>query len=330
MATLNELQKSCQIDASKIKVITKENGKDVVRGYQDLSKSELTNGFCDWDELGATTKDEELQAKAEVMKSAYWAAIMLRYWYKMFEWKLNSRSLGLPDSDYFDWLNDSLRDAFCYRSWRKKRRRFPKDPNSDWIDNPQYYEDENAADMSINKFLAARRGKEYQAANKDKRRANYQSLSVDETFDEDGYSILDREGLSTNGKGYNGIKGLINLFLDQHKELSAVIIDSIAYGDSIKDKKQKVEVETTNLEGEKETESYTKYSYDFDARKLVKFLNSINEEYFKDYFVKEYHLTDYEPVLTKLKSLNNNKLYKEIEKTIMMLKQNTSLAAFLA
>lgn len=323
--TLDEIKKNCEQEAEMLNV----NGK----GYQELSKNDLANGYCDWDEVSAFTKDKNEKIKAETMKSRYWAALLLRYWFKIYKWMNESKSLNLLPTDFFDWLDASLQDAFFYRSWRKLRRKELNNPNSEWIENPQYKEmsDNAVADRSINWACSTRRGAEYQALNKHKRKANTQALSIDKTFDEDGYSILDREGLSTNGSGYNGIKSLINLFLEENKVIEALIIDNIAFGDSVKEDKIKYNYTYVDDETKEEVNETTyRYAHQFNPRKLVKQLTDINEKYFTDYFNKEYHVTDYHPILETLKKLDNSKLYKEIEKTLMSIKQSPELLNFVS
>ena len=47
---LNDIKKSCEAEASIIKVeCLDENGNKIVKGYQDLTKKELADGFCHWD-----------------------------------------------------------------------------------------------------------------------------------------------------------------------------------------------------------------------------------------------------------------------------------------
>lgn len=320
--TLLDIEKSCKAEASIINV----DGKN----YQELSKNELANLYCDYDEIYNFTKDEQEKDRAALMRSSLWAALLLRYWFKIYQWQKNSTSLGLGLIDFFTWLADSLRDAFYYRSWRKIRW----DANTNgWISNPQYVDDENAADKSINYFCGAKRGKEYQAANKDRRKANYQSLSIDTTFDEDGYSILDREGLCNSGGGYNGIKSLINLLLGEDKGIEAVIVDSIAYGDSIKEDKHKhtfmmQELDENGNQTEVEETCY-RYSHEFNARKIVKFLSELNEKYFTEYFIKNYDIKDYKPIYEQIKNCSNSKLYKEIEITLNRIKDNPEYLNFL-
>lgn len=337
MLTLDDIKLSCEKEAELLKVeCIDDNGNKIIKGYKDLTKNELGNGYCDWDELSYFSKDEDERAKAEIMKSRYWAAILLRYWYKIPKWILESKSLRLPATTFFDWLHDSMHDTFYYRSWRKLRRARPNDPNSEWIDNPQYNDmDDNVFDRSVNFFCGARRGKEYQAVNKDKRKANVITTSIDKTVEEDGDSILDRtEGLASKGAGYDGIRELVKLFLSKNKYLEALIIDNMAYGDSYKTAKSKKTYTTVdyNLETEKNEEveiEYNSYSYEFNERKLVKLLNEINDTYFTEYFNKHYKVEDYKPILESVKSVSNNKLYKEIEKTICTIRSNPELIQYI-
>jgi len=339
--TLDSIKKSCLNESSIIKVnILDKDNNFVCKTYDSLTDAErkknvrelkrfVTRKYCEWDKINALSTDPQEKEKAQRYMSAYWAAILLAYWGKIYDWKNNSFSLNLPDTDYFDWLNDSLKDAFCYRSWMTTRRLHPKQYDSEWIDNPNYVEDENAADMSINYFCGARRGKEYQKANKDKRKANYQNVSIDQSFDEDGYSILDRKGLSSDPKEYNGIKSLINLFLSENKLVEAVILDMIAYGDSVKEDKNKIVLPNTITEDEEDNEEVYRYTYGFNERKVVKQLNQINDNYFTEYFNKEYKVKDYKPILEKLKKLSNGKLHTEIQKTLISIKQNPDLLQFI-
>lgn len=341
---LNDIKKSCEIEASIVKVtVPDENGNMVQRPYNSLSdaerkaniryiKRELANKYCDYDEVSVFSKDPAEREDAERYKSAYWAAVLLCYWAKIFDWMMTSGSLGLRETDFFDWLTEAVHDAFYYRSWRPRRRIKPNDPKSGWFDNPQYKPEEaDAADKSINFFCGAKRAKEYQAANKYKRKSNYQNLSIDQSFDEDGYCILDRAGLSTDGINGMGIKGLVHQLLNENKLLEAVIVDSIANGDSFKQTRTKIVNKVVDEEGNEEEEKLYKYSNDFNARKLVKFLTSLDENYFKNYFDKTYNIKEdnSNQILSKLKSLTNNRLYKEIEKTILIVKNRPELLGFL-
>ena len=89
--------------------------------YSLMTKTELANGYCDADEaaeLAREANNESEVQRQESLRSSYYAALMLRYWHKIFEWMQNSASLHLESTDFIDWLSDSLYVAFYYRTWR--------------------------------------------------------------------------------------------------------------------------------------------------------------------------------------------------------------------
>ena len=75
--------------------------------FQSLSKTQLANGYCDADE-----------SQDYVKRDQYYSALMLRYWFKIYEWNKTSASSRLEIEDYTSWLAESLNVAFKYRSWR--------------------------------------------------------------------------------------------------------------------------------------------------------------------------------------------------------------------
>ena len=330
-----EIQRSFELEASKIKVnCVNDKGEVIVKGYQDLTKSQLANGYCDAEEAGD-----------ETLRSAYFGALCLRYWYKIFEWNINSSSLGLQITDFVDWLVDGINDALYYRSWRPLRHE--NGLTGPWIENPQYKAyrekwmaehpddvdgDPDAADRSINFFLGAKRGKEYQAANKDKHKANFggNCYSIDNTYDEEGHSMLDRnEALACGGPELSVITDIINNYLSRGKAIEALIIDAIANGDSYKQNKTKDTrvVRSVDLEGNEtiEEEKFYRYISVFDARRVVKHLNEIDETFINSYFSTHYKVSNPEKILPELRSLNNTKLYKALERTLLGLKANPEL-----
>lgn len=299
--------------------------------YQLLTKTELANGYC--------KADEE---KDEIKRSQYWSALMLRYWYKIFEWIQNSKSCKLQPEDYIDWLNNSLEDAFYYRSWwweyeavvqHGKFIEWKLDENGNKIPNEHYWKvDPNAADKSINYFCAARRGKEYQALNKQKRKLNVLNYSLDAHVEEVGDYALEKAGAVTQPDRENIVQYIVCKFLNQGRDIEALILDGIACQDSFKETKtshyeveQEVDEETGEITEIKE--KVYDYSSTFDPRKLVKHLNTINQEFMQTYFSSEYDvsLEQCDEILSKLKSLNNTKLYNYIKKTLINIRNDSDI-----
>lgn len=307
--------------------------------YQSLTKLELANGYCKADEEG----DEDL-------RSQYWSALLLRYWYKIFEWMENSKSCKLQPEDFVDWLNNSLVDAFYYRSWwweyesvvqHGKFIEYKLDENGNKIPNEHYWKiDPNAADKSINYFCAARRGKEYQALNKQKRKTNILNYSLDATLEEVGDYALEKAGAIENPDHSNLVQYVVCKFLNQGRSIEALILDGIANHDSFKetktshyeiDKEEVIDENTGEIKVVETKEKVYDYSSTFDPRRLVKHLNTINQDFMQNYFALEYGVTldECNIILNKLKNLNNAKLYNYIKKTLENVRQDKDIISCL-
>lgn len=323
---IREIQKAFMADAAAL------------GDYQSMTKTELANGYCDAEEAGD-----------QLLRSHYWSALMLRYWYKIFEWARTSQSCRLPLEDFIHWLNDSLCDAFYYRSWRWEYEAVVRDGKFiEWkldeqgnrIPNEHYWKvDPNAPDKSINYFCSARRAKEYQALNKQKRKLNVMTYSLDAAVDDTGDYALSDAGAYTEPEHNLLISSIVHKFLEQDRLIEALIVDGIANYDSFKETKtshtqinvEEVIDEDTGLpkvdeEGNVVTvetkEKVYDYSSVFDKRKLVKHLNNINQNFMRTYFVDEYEISVdlADEIYKKLKSMNNTKLYNYIEKTLVNLR----------
>ena len=320
---LKEIQNAFAIEASGL------------GDYQSMSKLELANGYCKAD-----------VEKDELKRSQYWAALMLRYFYKVYEWIQNSKSCKLQPEDFVQWLHDSLYDAFYYRSWWWEYEAVVKhgqfiqwklDENGNKIPNEHYYViDPDAADKSINYFCASRRGKEYQALNKQKRKSNVLTYSLDANTEAVGDSALEAAGAYETIEHSSITQFLVTKFLSQGRTIEALILDGIANHDAFRETKTShietdIEEEVDENTGEvKKIETKEKvydFSYSFDQRRLAKHLNSINEKFMKDYFSVQYSvpLSECENILTKLKGLNNAKLYAYIKKTLINARQDKDI-----
>lgn len=325
--TIQELQKSFRDDAQKL------------GDFQLLTKTELANGYCDNDEAYEQAKlsnDFPTMYKTEALRSSYFSALMLRYWYKIFEWMQNSSSLRLEPCEFVNWLIEGLNVAFYYRTWRWENEAkvksgkfidWKRDSEGNLIPNPYYYvTDPNAPDKIINRCCASMRGKIYQYNNKDKRRVCVQNYSLDAMIDENGDSATSFTGAFVNPEE-NKVEYLVNEFLLKGQGIEALIIDGIANYDAFKEKKEKrTETVYDDLTDKEIENSYTHVDYSFDPRKLVKHLNLVNQEFMRSFCIT-YKV---EPVFgkniyDKLKTMNNTKLYNYIKKTLIEVRQNPKL-----
>lgn len=313
--------------------------------YQLMSKTELANGYCDAEEAAALARaqgNEALAVLYEDTRSQYYSALMLRYWYKIFEWAQNSASLHLELTDFVDWLSDSLYVAFYYRTWRYEFEAIVKygkfidwkyDDNGERIPNKYYYiTDPNAPDKIINRCCGSMRGRVYQYHNKDKRKAGVQTYSLDQMVEDGGDSALDYAGCYTESGGHNGVYYLITELLSRGEGIEALIVDGIANYETYKTKKVTTyETDIDEETGEEVTEKYVRTVSNFDPRKLVKHLTHINDQFIGQFCVNySITLATGQSIYDKLKKTSNPKLYKYIEKTLIEIKQTPALLECLA
>ena len=343
MTTIALQEKDARAAASLVKVsVTKSNGEvktilfndmqeeltaEEIRLNSPLIVQQLANAYCDADEQGN-----------DMARNSNYSALMLSKWYWIYKWIGNSSSLGLSSTEYFEWLHNALSACLYYRSWRPLRHDAKAEEETGqivWMENPQYKPEEvNAADKSFNYFLSAERGRRYQEANKDKRKSNYQTSSIDESYEEDGYSVLDRAGLSTDAKSCTGAHALIQLLLNQSKYTEAVILDSIANGTSVKQDKYEHEFQSYEYNDEKQEyelvdKKATRYNEQFNERSVVKYLREIDNENFTKYFTGEYEVPDSEKLISCVQKLIKGNIRREIEKALMSLKASPELMSFL-
>lgn len=293
--------------------------------YQAMSKTELANGYCDYDEAmraaeAANNRKEAERCKA--IRDAYHSALMLRYWYKIFEWQKNSSSLNLDYVDYMGWLDDSLWVAFYYRMWRYEYKAVVKhgvfiewklDSNGNRIPNP-YYLDVNAPDKIINRCCGSMRGRVYQYYNKDKRKCDVQTFSIDNMLEDYGDSASKTMECYTEDNHNEGLYSLVQYFVEREQLIEALIIDGVANYSTFTEEKTETGVREAA----------------FNSRLLVKHLNSLNDPVL-------YHFSETFDVPTetvyavkdKICSMNNTKLYKLIDKTFLQIKQTPSLISCL-
>lgn len=282
--------------------------------YESISKTDLANGYCDADEAGDETK-----------RSQYYAALMLRYWYKIYEYAKSCASMRLEIEDFVGWMDDSFYWAFRYRRWR--------DP-----DNP-LHNDPNGPDKVFNQCFFSTRGRYYQHSNKEVRKVNWTSSSLNALEESvgDHADVLGRD----DEEDYE--REIVKQLLSESKIMDALVVDGILYQDVFDEIKEKdtMKIEARNEDGQViydddgnvvyEEEEYFKYSYQFNLKKLVKHIKYLNDKEqnpnFTKYFVKQYDLKgeDEEKFLRKINSISKNGLSKVVQRTLYNLSRDKNI-----
>lgn len=291
--------------------------------FQNLSKTALANGYCDADEALEQAKlvhNAADEYKYDKLRSAYHAALMLRYWYKIFEWQKSSSSLNLDFIDFVDWLYDSLWVAFYYRMWRYEYKAEVKhgrfiawklDADGNRIPNP-YYNDPNAPDKIINRCCGSMRGRVYQYYNKDKRKTDVQKYSIDQSKEAFGdAAYYDVEEMYTQDFKNDGTYSIIESLIKQDKLIEALIVDGVVNYNSFKEQRAS-DGRTCTME--------------FSKRALVKHLNSLNRNILSE-FILTYNAdkTKVIDAVNIIENTSNQKLYKMIDKVFLQIKNSKDL-----
>lgn len=278
-----------------------------IENYQDLSKNELAEGYV---------KAEKENNKYLV--DAYFSAIVLRYWFKIFKWMQDSRSTGLRDIDFVDWLVDAIMYGLNHKSWL--------DPTK------AVYNDPNGFDKVINQCCESERLIIYQSLNKDKRKANVYINSLDQQIEENGDAASVYTNAVYNPETGRGAKDLVLTFIKENKLVEAMILDTIARQDSFKEEKEKdYKYELDEETGRTNVTKNYKVTTTFDPRKVVKHLTSIDQNFMTSYFNLEYELDEEKgkEILDKVKGISNSKLYTMIKKTLIEVKDNEEYLSML-
>ena len=148
-----------------------------------------------------------------------------------------------------------------------------------------------------------------------------------------GDAALDYSGCSEDNVSEvtNGVNILIKEFLKRQEVIEALIVDGIANYDTYRIHKETRKVQCFDVDKHEEIETqYVHTSSTFDARKLVKHLTHINQDFMREFCVNySISIVEGDNIYIKLKKLSNPKLYKYIEKTLIEIRQTPQLLSCL-
>jgi hypothetical protein len=270
----------------------------VLGDYEKLSVNELADKYC---ELTDNKTDSGL-------RDAYFSALILRFWYKIYKLFSENVTLNLSYTDYYDWVVGAIVMACSpeNRSWQK-------DPSLN-------------AQQVINKILATRfLAAAYYESNLQKNQGKHLTVSLDATLagsddDKDRTLLETIPDDSTDMKASNdNVAVVVQHYINSNKIIEAIIFDTIAYKDTYKHDKRVVK--TTDAEGN--PTKYTQHTSEFWPFKVVKELCALTDSYEK-YFLSTYSASQksFEAAFNTLKKANNQKKYKMLDAALADLKQS--------
>jgi len=273
---IKDIKKDCEYYASRL------------GDYQAMSPDQLMNGYV-----------EALDAGAKLKQSEYLAAVVLRYWYTIGKKFLkDGKALKLEIEDCYTYLVEAINLAAKYRAWLN----LEKNVNA-----------QTCVLQALNTVYV----RAYYIANLDKNSVNYKpnaSLDFSPTTESNSESVfadsLEDEAYSDQiayAESAESAKNYIQRMIDNGKYVEAIILDQIAFGDTMREKI----IKSTYVDETGEKIRVSEKQSEFWAHKLVKNLAELDDNY-KKYFTETYKVA-LEPLnatLTKIGKANNQKLYR--------------------
>jgi Ni,Fe-hydrogenase maturation factor len=268
--------------------------------YKDTIRKML-DGFC-----------KAMDEGDEHLKNLYISGLILRHWDKVKKLADSCPNIGIHGEEFVDWVYEAIMYACKYRKWQT-------DPSVN-------------AQQCINQCIETIRKQHYYEYNLDKHSANYNTVSLDTPIGdesdngvqrtlEDTMYDEDAEEEVRMADGNSAAKHLIQSFINKDRLVEAIILDIIAFGDT-----QKVtKVVKKGFDENGDSYKYTSYTHEFWKFKAIQILSNLPEEY-KEYFMETYIVknTALEAALDLLKRANNQKLYKELDRSLQFAKSALS------
>lgn len=283
-------------------MLEKETGiKYDAKPYKETIRKML-DGFC-----------KAMDDGDEHLKNLYISGLILRHWDKVKKLADSCPNIGIHGEEFVDWVYEAIMLACEYRKWQK-----------DASVNAQ---------QCINQCIETIRVRKYYEFNLDKHKANYMTVSLETPVGDEGDNGVQRtlgdticdeqaEAETNMTEGNIATRHLIQSFINKKKLVEAIILDIIAFGDTQKvTKKVKKSIDENG-----ESFKYTTYTHEFWKFKAIRLLSNLPEDY-AQYFAENYMVNTNALIaaLDLLKRANNQKLHRELEKSLQYAKAAMSV-----
>lgn len=236
----------------------------------------------------------------EVLRNAYFGAVMCKYWNLLPKYYYMSCNCASPEECY-GWLVDSVSCCLDLASW--------DNPNS------SIYKDPNGPDKVINRCMKCARLTYYQFINRKKRRDNFGLLSIDELKELFGTSVTEPADYEQEIDISDVmIKDFVTSKFFKKDYFVAFLIDCIV---------------NTNVFDV--TPSEQGMFFEFNLRKLVKILNTLDDSYPK-VFAELYELPEEDVVkgFKYVKGVPEGAMRKKVQTALETLKHSELIQSLVA
>lgn len=173
---------------------------EIIPNWKTMNKNKLVNDYI-------------VHENDSRLRSAYFSAIMLRYWGNIGKYYTKSKASGFTVEDCYSWLLEAIIIALRYRRWLNK--------------NSQLYGDPNAPDKVINRCIYSRRQYYYYLANRNNRKSNHMKIGLsDLQVEDDKNAVLSDDECNK----IRNIVYLISALFKHGNYLGALTINSLFFG----------------------------------------------------------------------------------------------------
>jgi len=244
----------------------------------------MLDGFC-----------KAMDEHDEHLKTLYISGLILRHWDKVKKLADSCPNVDIKGEEFVDWVYEAIVLACDYRKWQK-------DPTVN-------------AQQCVNQCIETVRVRHYYDYNLDKRKANYNVISLDNPIGDcdDGAqrtlmdTMSDEAAESAIESAYanDAARRVVQSFIDRDRIVEAIILDIIAFGDT----ERVVKKTSRGVDENGEEYKYSTYTREFWKFKAVQALSELPDDY-SEYFLDNYVVKKaaLEAAIGVLKRANNNKL----------------------
>lgn len=251
---------------------------DLIPNWQKLGKSDLINKYIEYEHTD------------KVLANSYAAAIIYKYWALIDKYYRLSMTSSVDKETCCEWLADAFLYTVKHRKWKDSSNKL--------------YTDINAPDKVLNRCMNSERHIFYQSANYDCRKANYNSLSIQNLQEQKLDYMLPHE--IDHDQEYVWLKDIIKDKFDKKLYLDALIIDAIIYSNVF-------------------SKSAKKENIQFSFERLVSLLKNITKDYLKIICDRyELNSSQIDLIYSDLKNYTVLKLKAKCKKVLSELKQDFS------
>lgn len=231
------------------------------------------------------------------LRDGYFAGVLLKKWGYIGRHYINSKNSGFSIEDCYGMVVDAILYILKMHKWR--------DPSS------KIYNDPAGPDKCLNRAIYSFRQLQYYLSNCQKRKANYNKVSLDQIMENvgDHTKVMETPEYSTLDPINNEYDNVVKYLLSHNQILEGVIVNSILYDACFS--------ESVTTYKREEGNTVKRYHNNFKLSKLVSNISSYNDHYI-NHMCKAYGISKdkIEPVMNAIHSLDKVKLTKVVKSTL--------------